>query len=250
MANRSFRLFVTTALLTAAASVAQSQTTDPATGSTSSSTSSTTNQESLPTMGVPPAGAPGTSTSTSGTYNGTSTGTTNATTAGTAGATGTSATGATGTTTNSSTSNASTTLNGQDATFLSKAVEANRTEIAQAQAALNSAQRSDTKNAASDLLEDHQRSGQRLQQLASSKGWTLPTAASMESDQTRAMTPSGSFDDDRYIADQIRAHRDAIALYRAEATGGTDPELRQFARDQLPTLEHHLEMLQGAGSQK
>ena len=247
MANGSLRLFVITALLTAAASVAQAQTTDPATGSTSSSSSSTTNQENPPTMSVPPAGAPGTSTSTSGTYNGTSTGTTNATTSG---ATGTSATGATGTTTNSSTGTASTTLSGQDATFLGKAVEANRTEIAQAQAALNSAQRSDTKNAARDLLEDHQRSGQRLQQLASSKGWTLPAAASMESDQTRAMTTSGSFDDDRYIADQIRAHRDAIALYRSEATGGTDPELRQFARDQLPTLEHHLEMLQGAGSQK
>ena len=78
----------------------------------------------------------------------------------------------------------------------------------------------------------------------------MPAAASIESDESRATTPSGSFDDDRYIADQIRAHRDAIALYRAEATGGTDPELREFARDQLPTLEHHLEMLQGAGSQK
>ena len=60
---------------------------------------------------------------------------------------------------------------------------------------------------------------------------------------------SGSFDD-RFLADQIRMHREAISLYRAQASGGSDPELRQFARDQLPHLEHHLEMLQGSNTQK
>jgi putative membrane protein len=138
-------------------------------------------------------------------------------------------------------------LQGQDATFVRKALEGDRAEIAQAQQALNSAERNDTKIAARQLLDDHQRSTQELQQLATSKGWTLPAAGPMESDQSRS---NGAFDDDRFMADQIRAHRDAITLYRTEATSGTDPQLRQFARDQLPALEHHLEVLQGANTRK
>ena len=100
------------------------------------------------------------------------------------------------------------------------------------------------------ILEDHRNSSQKLQSLASRKGWTLPSAASADADQAMTSTSgSGSFDD-RFLADQIRMHREAISLYRAQASGGSDPDLRQFARDQLPHLEHHLEMLQGSNTQK
>jgi putative membrane protein len=61
---------------------------------------------------------------------------------------------------------------------------------------------------------------------------------------------AGTGFDDRFMADQIRMHREAISLYRAQASSGADPDLRQFARDQLPHLEHHLEMLQGSNTQK
>jgi putative membrane protein len=143
-------------------------------------------------------------------------------------------------------------LQGQDAAFLRKAVEGDRLEIASAQAALESAQRQDTRNAAQMILDDHRQSSQKLEQLASRKGWTLPSAATTaESDQARmASTEAGGSFDDRFMADQIRMHREAISLYRAQASGGSDPDLRQFARDQLPHLEHHLEMLQGSHTQK
>jgi putative membrane protein len=144
-------------------------------------------------------------------------------------------------------------LQGQDATFLRKAMEGDRLEIASAQVALDQAQRTDTKNAARMIIEDHQQSSQKLQSLASRKGWTLPSAASDASaDADQPMTSaaaSGSFDD-RFVADQIRMHREAISMYRAQVAGGSDPDLRQFASDQLPHLEHHLEMLQGSNTQK
>jgi putative membrane protein len=142
-------------------------------------------------------------------------------------------------------------LEGQDATFLQRALEMGRLEVAQAQVALQSATRSDTKTAARMLVVDHQRANQQLEQLASRKGWSLPTESqAAESDQARASSSSGSFDDDRFMADQIRMHRDAISLFRAQSSSGSDPELRQFASDQLPHLEHHLEMLQGERTQK
>jgi len=142
-------------------------------------------------------------------------------------------------------------LQGEDANFLQRALEMGRLEVAHAQTALDSAQRNDTRTAARMLLEDHQRANEQLQQLASRKGWSMPTGSeSVESDQARAAAGVGNFDDDRFMAEQIRMHRDAISLYRAQASSGADPELRQFARDQLPHLEHHLEMLQGQNTQK
>jgi putative membrane protein len=135
-----------------------------------------------------------------------------------------------------------------DTTFLRKAVEGDQKEIASAQAALTSAQRSETREAARMILDDHRASSQKLQQLANRKGWTLPTPASTaESDQARATSAAatGAGFDDRFVAEQVKMHREAISLYRAQAAGGADPDLRQFAKEQLPHLEHHLEMLQG-----
>lgn len=138
------------------------------------------------------------------------------------------------------------TLQEPDKTFLRKAVEGDQKEIASAQAALNSAQRSATRDAARMILEDHRASSQKLQQLVSRKGWTLPApATTAESDQARAASAAaGAGFDDRFMAEQVKMHKEAISLYRAQAAGGADPDLRQFAREQLPHLEHHLEMLQ------
>jgi putative membrane protein len=211
MRNRYVPVLTAVALLTAAASVGQPQTVDPSTGITST-------QPATPSTSQSASQATTTQSSTQ-----------TSTQAGTAG-------------------NA---LAGQDATFLQRAMAMGRLEVVHAQAALDDAQRTDTKTAARTLLEDHQRAHQQLQQLASRKGWNVPAEAeSAESDQARMASSAGNFDDDRFMAEQIRMHRDAISLYRAQASSGSDPDLRQFASDQLPHLEHHLEMLQGSHTQK
>lgn len=139
-------------------------------------------------------------------------------------------------------------LQGQDAEFLRRALQSDRLEIASAQAALNNAQRPETREAARMLLEDHQASSQKLQQLASRKGWAMPAGGmNAEADQAR-MPAAGADFDSRFTAEQVRMHREAIALFREQVAGGSDPDLRQFAKEQLPHLEHHLEMLQGSPS--
>lgn len=262
MLQRYVPIAAMAALLTAAATVAQPQTTTDTSTSTSTSTTDTAAQGSQATPSAStPASSPNTSGTTTDTTTDTTTGTTTGSTTGTT--TGSTTDTTTGSTTDATTSAAATSgtaganaagaasLQGQDATFLRKAIEADRMEIASAQAALDNAQRTDTKNAARMILDDHQQSSQKLQALASRKGWTLPSAsATAESDQAlTSASGSGSFDD-QFMADQIRMHREAISLYRAQASSGSDPDLRQFARDQLPHLEHHLEMLQGSNTQK
>ncbi len=234
MLNRYLPLAAMAALLTAAATVAQPQTTtdtsttDAASTPPATTTSETPSASSTSTPAITPSTPAGTSAASS-----TSTATTGTSTTASAGVAGTGQ------------------LQGQDATFLRKAIEGDRTEIASAQAALDNAQRNDTRNAARMILDDHRKSSEALQALANRKGWALPsTSASAESDQPLAGTAGGASFDDRFMADQIRMHREAIALYRAQASSGADPDLRMFARDQLPHLEHHLEMLQGSNTQK
>ena len=41
----------------------------------------------------------------------------------------------------------------------------------------------------------------------------------------------------------IAGHERSVALYRAQAQGGEDQELRNYARETLPTIEHHLTQL-------
>ena len=139
------------------------------------------------------------------------------------------------------------TLQEPDKTFLRKAAEGDQKEIASAQAALASAQRSETRAAAKTILEDHRASSEKLQQLAARKGWTLPAPAkTADSDQARSAstTATGASFDDRFSAEQVKMHREAISLYRAQAASGADPDLRQFALEQLPHLEHHLQLLE------
>jgi putative membrane protein len=250
MLKRYLPLAAMTALLTAAATVAQPQTT---TGADASSTATPSTSSDAATTGTNSSTSGTTSSDTSGTSDSTSsaTGGTSGTNSATTGSSSDATTNQAGTMGTASTAATTGSLQGQDATFLRKAAEGDRMEIASAQAALDSAQRTDTKNAARMILEDHQASSQKLQALASRKGWTLPDASdAAESDQAmNTASGSGSFDD-RFMADQIRMHREAISLYRAQASSGSDPDLRQFARDQLPHLEHHLEMLQGSNTQK
>jgi putative membrane protein len=165
--------------------------------------------------------------------------------------------GTTGTDTKTSTSSVtagSGTLRGQDAEFLRKAAQAGYEEVQNAQMALQSAQLAETRNAASIMLEDHQRANEQLASLAQGKGWSMPSTSDMESDQardqSRSSTDAGSDFDSRYVSEEIRHHREAIALYRAQVAGGSDPDLRRFAQESLPKLEHHLDMLEGANTRK
>jgi putative membrane protein len=47
-----------------------------------------------------------------------------------------------------------------------------------------------------------------------------------------------------YVKAQFAAHQDALALFTSESTAGKDAQLREFATTTLPTLEHHLQMVQ------
>ena len=53
--------------------------------------------------------------------------------------------------------------------------------------------------------------------------------------------------DRQYRDDQRAAHRNAIALFQRYAEGGDNPTIRIWARNMLPVLKEHLEMVEALG---
>jgi len=128
------------------------------------------------------------------------------------------------------------------ASFVRQATESGRKEVEAARNALPQLRKPELKRIAEMLVSDHGKANERLSKLAESKGWPVPGP------KAAAPPPSGTAAGDfdaRWTAEMIAGHERSIALYRAQAQAGEDEDLRRFARDTLPTIEHHLAELEG-----
>ena len=124
-----------------------------------------------------------------------------------------------------------------DIAFVKQATEGGRKEINLARDALPQLTQPELKRIAEMLVSDHTGANARLTKLAESKGWPLPAP------QPAAPPPSGTAStnfDDSWTAEMIAGHERSVALYRAQAQNGEDKELRNYARETLPTIERHL----------
>jgi putative membrane protein len=124
-----------------------------------------------------------------------------------------------------------------DVQFVRQAAERGRHEIQAARDALPQLHDPGLKEIAGMLVADHGDAHAKLARIAESRGWPLPAA------KTPAAPPSGTSAADfdaKWTAEMIANHERTVALYRAQASGGEDRELRRFATDTLPTIERHL----------
>jgi putative membrane protein len=125
-------------------------------------------------------------------------------------------------------------------TFVKRATESGRKEVAAARDALPQLQAPELKRIAEMLVQDHGSANAKLSKLAAAKGWPVPAP------QSTAPPPAGTASSDfdqKWTAEMIAGHERSVALYRAQAQGGEDQDLRKYAHDTLPTIEHHLKEL-------
>jgi putative membrane protein len=125
-----------------------------------------------------------------------------------------------------------------DIQFVRQATESGRKEIHAAQEALPQLKSPDLKHVAEMLVNDHGGANQRLSALAEAKGWPVP-GPNAPDPAPPAGTASSDFDA-KFTAEMIAGHERSVALYRAQATGGEDKDLRKYAKETLPTIEKHL----------
>jgi putative membrane protein len=132
--------------------------------------------------------------------------------------------------------------------FVNKVAISDMFEIQSSQLALTKQADADTKPFAEKMVTDHQKTSSELKSLIDSGKVkaTLPTALDAQHqkmlDDLKAK--SGKDFDQSYDQTQVKAHRDAVALFEAYSRGGDNPDLKSWAAQTLPHLEEHLSMAQ------
>ena len=94
---------------------------------------------------------------------------------------------------------------------------------------------------ANRIIADHRQAHARLSTLERRIG-LLPASSPPPRSQLAALF--GADFDRQFIADQVKNHQEAIALYEAEARTGQDPRLRRYASETLPMLYRNLQQAQ------
>jgi putative membrane protein len=132
--------------------------------------------------------------------------------------------------------------------FADKATVANKFEIDTSQLALKYAKSDDVKSFARQMVADHEKIGSDFKAALAQANIDAPNEAldvthAAKYAKLRVFTTENSFDS-AFVDEQLNAHQDAVATFKNYASNGPTPALKSFAEKTLPTLEHHLQMVQ------
>lgn len=135
-------------------------------------------------------------------------------------------------------------LSWQDRRFMRQAAQAGLFEVKKSELALTRSHNRDVRQFAAQMIRDHTRANQELKQLAASKGVRLPRRPNAHQRMIirRLARLYGKHFDCAYMAVQVRAHLQAIAIFRREVHHGHNPAVRAYAARTLPVLRMHLRM--------
>jgi putative membrane protein len=131
-----------------------------------------------------------------------------------------------------------------DTEFAMKAAQAGIAEISEGRAAETKGQSAAVKAFGKKMVDDHSKAADELKEVASKSGVKLPTTTSNDEKATaeRLAKLKGADFDKAYSEQAVKDHEAAVALFKNEASAGSDAGLKSFAQQTLPTLEEHLRM--------
>jgi putative membrane protein len=130
----------------------------------------------------------------------------------------------------------------RDAHFVMQASAGGMAEVMMGQLAMQRGQTQAERNFGQMLVTDHTAADQRLMGIAQTvmlKPAPGPNAMQQSMFQQLQSAPADQFDT-MFNHAMIQAHERTIALFKMEAHGGQNPQLRQFAATTLPALYKHL----------
>ena len=127
--------------------------------------------------------------------------------------------------------------------FTSKAADASLTEIRLGELASQKSSNKSVKDFAQMMINDHTAANDELKEFAAKKALSIPVECKNCDDTYKDLNALASKEFDvQYVDKMIADHEAAITLFTNESTKGTEPELKEWATDKLPVLEHHLYM--------
>ena len=131
-----------------------------------------------------------------------------------------------------------------DQRFVMNAAAAGMAEVKFGQLAEQRASNPQVKQFGQKMMADHAAANEKLQAAGTKQGISTPIEMSAENQATydKLSRLSGAQFDKAYMADMIRDHKLDISDFEREARNGSDPAVKQFAAQTLPTLREHLQL--------
>lgn len=130
-----------------------------------------------------------------------------------------------------------------DQQFIQTAAQTDMLEAHAAQMAVKQASRKGIKDFGASANLDDTTNYQSLCSIANNLGLPVPEGIDAQGNKLvteLAKAKSGHQFDRRFVRQEVRTDRQAVAAYEHEAQGGQNPALKAFASKQLPTVKLHL----------
>lgn len=131
-----------------------------------------------------------------------------------------------------------------DTEFAVAAADGGMLEVQLAQLALTKATSPKVKEFAQSMVDDHSKANEELKGLAQTKNITLPSALSEEKqkDYNDLAEKSGADFDKAYSDYMVKDHKDDVDKFKKAAENAKDADIKMWAANKVPVLEHHLSM--------
>lgn len=128
--------------------------------------------------------------------------------------------------------------------FLSKAAGAQKAEMAFGLMASDRADNAKVKQFGERMIDDHQKAGMKVKQLALKERVDLPTGMpSMQKEKAEQFSPlMGKNFDRAYIGYMLKEHKKDVEAFEQSANELKDHQVRQWASETLPILKEHLKV--------
>ncbi len=133
------------------------------------------------------------------------------------------------------------TLSNVDAHFLRMAARVNLEEAHLGEMAEHQASAPEVKNFGQELSNDHTTAYDELSGLARETGEKIPATLGDDKEVNQLMRLDGTQFDSVFLRQQIEANKSVIALFKNEAEHGENADVRDWAKNMIPTLEGHLQ---------
>jgi putative membrane protein len=142
-------------------------------------------------------------------------------------------------------------LSRADAKFVRESAEGGMMEMELGKLALKKSNNDEVKAFGKQMQEDHSKVNEELMTIAGKRGVELRISLQGKYKRTvdRLAKLSGAEFDRQYMQVMVQDHKEDLKKFHRQAAKGQDPEVKQFASEQVPVLEKHLEMAQATERQ-
>jgi putative membrane protein len=143
-------------------------------------------------------------------------------------------------------SSADNTITGADKNFVMQAVKDNIRERVLGKMAEERSQNSEVRDYGKMLVKDHNDALQKLVELMNKNGMPQPSGLPEVRSEAinKLQTLSGPAFDKEFIGMMVENHQKAVEAFQREQNSAQNPDVRDYAKNVLPTLEKHLKEAQ------